>query len=203
MENLVNIVKEVMPVVSVVAVAWLSYNQYSRNKQTDYKLDKMKEEDLEKRKVLGTNIARVYAELHKLLNTLDVDRVFIIQPHPLKRYDFLSVRFCVQRSGVSDIREVIKNVPISDVVEIVDSFSTSDWAFYNDIHKVSDRHAKALMSMAGSTSVAFFRLQGTDKSWIGTLTVENTSDDPLSEEACLAALSTSSDLIQLLLPPFD
>ena len=201
MSHIVSIIREVLPVVSTVAVAWLGYNQYTKNKHTDHKIDKLREDDLLKRKALGADIARVYGELHKLLNGLGVDRAFVIQPHPLKRYDFLSVRFSVQRSGVSDIRDVIKDISISTVVNMTNAFAVEDWMFYNNVDDIVDKRAKALVRQGGAFCCAFCRLINEEGKWVGTLVVENTKNVCLHEGTCCSAMSKAAEMVQYTLPP--
>lgn len=201
MEYFFKFLTDFLPVLSTIAVAWLGYNQYSKNKQTDYKLETMQKDDEEKRNILGDNIARVYGELHRCLNELKCDRVFIIQPHPLKRYDFISVRFDVHRSGISDIREILVDISISSVVNIVDQFSKNSWLFFTSFTQVSDRRARALMQMGGGTSFAFIRLSNEDDLWVGTLAVENTTSELLDEALSKDVMGKAASVIQFILPP--
>lgn len=203
MEPFFKFLAEFLPVISTIAVAWLGYNQYSKNKQTDYKLERMQKDDEEKREVLGANIARIYGELHHCLNELKCDRVFIIQPHPLKRYDFISVRFAVQRSGISDIREILVDISISTIANIVDQFSKNLWLFFTSTDQVPDRRARALMQMGGGTNFAFIRLSNEDDLWVGTLAVENTTTNPLDEKLSKDIMSKAGSVIQFVLPPIS
>ena len=66
--------------IGVIIVAYFTYNQYTKNKITDYKLEKWKEEDKVKNKRRIDNSMIVFGELWDLLYSLKADRVYIIQP---------------------------------------------------------------------------------------------------------------------------
>lgn len=58
--------------------AYLAYNQKTKDKMTDYKIEKLKETDKKQQVVNAGNIATIFGELWELLYFLKADRVYII-----------------------------------------------------------------------------------------------------------------------------
>ena len=90
--------------IGVIIVAYFTYNQYTKNKITDYKLEKWKEEDKVKNKRRIDNGMIVYGELWDLLYSLKADRVYIIQPYPLGHEETLSIYFEVKRKWAEPMK---------------------------------------------------------------------------------------------------
>ena len=61
---------------------WAKYNQDTKNKETDYKLEKLREEDKKRAKRRSDNTMIVFGALWELLYTIKADRVYIVHPHP-------------------------------------------------------------------------------------------------------------------------
>ena len=78
-----------------------------KNKFTDLKIEKWKEEEEAKTAKRSDNMANIYGVLWQLLHELSADRVYIVQPHPLINNLFLSISLEVRRNGVSPMKPCI------------------------------------------------------------------------------------------------
>lgn len=82
-----------------IVAAYFAYNQYTKNKITDLKVEYFKKEEERKSYRRSENTAKVFGELWRILFELKADRVYIVQPHPLGHIAFLSIQFEVKRKG--------------------------------------------------------------------------------------------------------
>ena len=103
--------------IGVIIVAYFTYNQYTKNKITDYKLEKWKEEDKVKNKRRIDNSMIVFGELWDLLYNLKADRVYIIQPYPLGHEETLSIYFEVKRKWAEPMKPHIQKMRICEVAK--------------------------------------------------------------------------------------
>ena len=76
----------IISALGTIIAAWFAYNQYSKNKLTDLKIEKFKKDEETKSIRRADNSSIVYGELWSVLHELDADRVYIVQPHPLGKY---------------------------------------------------------------------------------------------------------------------
>ena len=79
----------IISAIGTIFAAWFAYNQYTKNKMTDLKIEKWKAEEEMKSARRSDNIAKIYGVLWQLLHELQADRVYIVQPHPLVNNLFL------------------------------------------------------------------------------------------------------------------
>ena len=82
----------------VIIAAWFSYNQYTRNKLTDLKVDQYKKDEEKKSYRRSENSAKVFGELWRILFEVKADRVYIVQPHPIGMSSHLSIQFFETKS---------------------------------------------------------------------------------------------------------
>ena len=93
----------IAPIISAIGViitAWFAYNQKTKDRMTDLKIERMRTEEARKGKVRSDNTGTIYGVLWEVLHELHADRVYILQPHPLSNNMFLSISMEVRRSGV-------------------------------------------------------------------------------------------------------
>ena len=100
---------EIISSIAALAALWFTYNQYTKNKMTDYKIEKWKEEEQQKNITEAGNIAKIYGELWELLYFLKADRVYIIQPHPLYKELFISATLEVKNYGVASAKQLLND----------------------------------------------------------------------------------------------
>ena len=83
-----------------IAAAWFAYNQYTKNKFPDLKIEQFKKYEEAKSLRRADNSSLVFGELWNILHELNADRVYIVQPHPLGNESFMSIFYEVKRKGV-------------------------------------------------------------------------------------------------------
>ena len=77
----------IISALGTIIAAWFAYNQYSKNKLTDLKIEKFKKDEETKSIRRADNSSIVYGELWSVLHELDADRVYIVRlprPHSLR-----------------------------------------------------------------------------------------------------------------------
>lgn len=183
-----------------VVAAYLAYNQYTKNKITDLKVEYFKKEEERKSYKRSENTAKVFGELWRILYELKADRVYIVQPHPLGHVAFLSIQFEVKRKGVSGMLDSIQTLPMSEVANFSKVLAENLFLFYTDIdNEVKDKVAKSLLSVNGCKAVAIKRLNSSTD-WVGNIFCEFTDRQYPDEETIHHVLHEAAINIQYILP---
>lgn len=196
---------QILSGVASILALWFTYNQYTKNKITDYKIEKWKQEEHSNNVKQAGNIATIYGELWELLYFLKADRVYLIQPHPLYKEMYISATLEVKQYGVSSVRDSLCDIKIESVAKFVSGLANSEYKFIKDIEASElDDKIKSIMTSNGCHSVALRRLSDEKNNWIGTIVIgyihnfNNDMDIELIEK-----MSRSSALaIQYILPEF-
>lgn len=196
-------IANIISAAGTIVAAWFAYNQYTRNKMTDLKVDVFKREEERRNYKRSENTAKVFGELWRVLYELKADRVYIVQPHPLGHVAFLSVQFEVKRKGIAGMRESLQSLPMSEVASFSKELAENLYTFYDDIDKeVKDKVAKSLLSVNGSAAVAIKRLNSTSD-WVGNIFCEFTGDGEHAEkEEIRRVLHEAAVNIQYILPEY-
>lgn len=108
-------IANIISAAGTLLAAYFAYNQYTKNKLTDLKVEYFKKEEERRSYHRSENSAKVFGELWRVLYETKADRVYIVQPHPLGHIAFLSVQFEVKRKGIAGMRENIQSLPMSEV----------------------------------------------------------------------------------------
>lgn len=196
---------QILSGVASILALWFTYNQYTKNKITDYKIEKWKQEEHSNNVKQAGNIATIYGELWELLYFLKADRVYLIQPHPLYKEMYISATLEVKQYGVSSVRDSLCDIKIESVARFVSDLANSEYKFIKGIETSElDDKIKSIMTSNGCHSVALRRLSDEKNNWIGTIVIgyihnfNNDMDIELIEK-----MSRSSALaIQYILPEF-
>lgn len=196
---------QILSGVASILALWFTYNQYTKNKITDYKIEKWKQEEHSNNVKQAGNIATIYGELWELLYFLKADRVYLIQPHPLYKEMYISATLEVKQYGVSSVRDSLCDIKIESVAKFVSDLANTEYKFIKGIEASElDDKIKSIMTSNGCHSVAFRRLSDEKNNWIGTIVIgyihsfDNNMDIELIEK-----MSRSSALaIQYILPEF-
>ena len=187
--------------IGVIIVAYFTYNQYTKNKVTDYKLEKWKSEDKIQNKKRIDNGMIVYGELWDLLYELKADRVYIIQPFPLGHEETLSVYFEVKRRWAEPMRPHIQRLKISEVAKFSSELAKNLFMYITDIpSQVKDRYAQSIFSSCGTKQVIVKRLSDNTHDWVGSIVCEFIGDMEVSEQDARAMLHNKATNIQYILP---
>ena len=168
-------IANIISAAGTLLAAYFAYNQYTKNKLTDLKVEYFKKEEERRSYHRSENSAKVFGELWRVLYETKADRVYIVQPHPLGHIAFLSVQFEVKRKGIAGMRENIQSLPMSEVAVFAENLAKNLFMFYSDIdNQVKDKVAKSLLSTNGCNSVAIKRLNSS-QDWVGNIFCEFTA----------------------------
>lgn len=190
--------------IGVIIVAYFTYNQYTKNKVTDYKLEKWKEEDKVKNKRRIDNGMIVYGELWDLLYGLKADRVYIIQPYPLGHEETLSIYFEVKRKWAEPMKPHIQKMRICDVAKFASELAKNVFMYITNINEqINDRYAQSIFSSCGTNHVLVKRLSDNQHDWVGSIVCEFVGDMDISEEEARNELHKKATNIQYILPSID
>jgi len=188
--------------VGAIIAAWFSYNQYTRNKMTDIKVEQFKKEEERKSYKRSENSAKVFGEIWRVLFETKADRVYIIQPHPLGHAAFLSIQFEVKRKGTEGMKENIQKLPMSEVARFSKQMVEEVFMYITDIGKqIDDRVTKSIMSSNGCESLIVKRMNNSTD-WVGSIFCEYTSPMKIQEEEARSILHEAAVNIQYILPEF-
>nr|WP_288892985.1 hypothetical protein [uncultured Alistipes sp.] len=193
----------IISAIGTIFAAWFAYNQYTKNKMTDLKIEKWKAEEEMKSARRSDNIAKIYGVLWQLLHELQADRVYIVQPHPLVNNLFLSVSLEVKRNGVSAMKPNVQRLPMADVAAFSAELSARDFLLYRNIEtEVKDKRARAIMTTNGCCSVVVKRLADDEHDWIGSIFCGFTHEQELQPATLRQQLQEAADHIQYILPEY-
>ena len=170
---------------------------------TELKIEQVKKENEDKFAKNNRHIAIIYGELFGLLLKLDADRCFILQPHPERKYLYLSAVLEVDRNGISEVKDILKNIPMSDIALFSKDLASNSWLYFDDINnQIKDKKILSLMHIAGVTNVALRQLVNAQEEWIGTLIVESTTKKTFDDET-QEFMKNTANTIQFILPPIN
>lgn len=193
----------ILATVSTFYTAYLGYNQYTRNKLTDLKIEQWKKDEERRSLLRSGNIGKIYGDLWKLLHIFNADRVYIIQPHPLINNSFISVALEVKRNSIASMKDVIKKTAISDVAVFCSELERRDFMFYRNINEeVKDKKARAILSSNGTCAAIIKRLSDDKHEWIGNIVCEFTHAADIMPDYARKEINDLASVIQYILPEY-
>ena len=146
-------IANIISAAGTLLAAYFAYNQYTKNKLTDLKVEYFKKEEKRRSYHRSENSAKVFGELWRVLYETKADRVYIVQPHPLGHIAFLSVQFEVKRKGIAGMRESIQSLPMSEVAVFAENLAKNLFMFYSDIdNQVKDKVANLYYQQMDATA---------------------------------------------------
>jgi len=191
-------------IMAAVIAGLIAIKQYERNKKTDLKFENMKKETNEKMSLNNRHIAIIYGELWSLLNRIDADRVYVMQPHPDTKRFYLSSYIEVNRKGVSFASEIVQNVPLGDIPVFSKDLASNCWIFYDNVdEQVMDVRAKSIMKLVGTEQIAVKQLVDISGGWIGSLVAGYITTEPIEEKKIFKQMKITANTIQFILPPLN
>lgn len=198
-------VAAVITAIGAIIMAWFTYNQNTKDKLTDYKLEKWKKESERKMGEQTAIYSDIYSKLHLLINKLDADRVYIIQPHPLVDSLFISVTLEVTHPyrDVTNQKKNMQNLRMSQW----NWFSRKlqeEYIVYSDISMISDIRTKAEFSQQGIKSIVGVKMVDENDRWIGNLCAGFTHRriEDIELPTIKQSLKNKAILIQFKLPEY-
>ena len=193
----------IISAIGTIIAAWFAYNQYTKNKLTDLKIEKFRKEEEIKSIRRADNSSIVYGELWNILHELDADRVYIVQPHPLDNESLLSIYYEVKRKGVEPMKPHVQNLRIADVAKFSSDMVKNLFMYITDIDtQVQDKYAKSILSSYGCEAAVVKRLNDNKHDWVGSIFCEFTRPIHVSEDEAREIMHRCAMNIQYLLPEY-
>lgn len=190
--------------ITAIIAAWLKYNQYRHDKMTDLKIERVQRQEKQRTSQLSYSSGKVFGELWNILHQCKADRVYIVQPHPLKRSAFLSIRFEVLEDGVREMKHTIQELPMERVPKFSQMMAEEQWLLFTDIDRqMVDRVAKSIMLSNGTEAVAIKRLTSPTDLWEGSIFCEFLEPMRTDEEQLRAVMHRAAVKIQDNLPEIE
>lgn len=193
----------IISAIGTIIAAWFAYNQYTKNKLTDLKIEKFRKDEEIKSIRRADNSSIVYGELWNILHELDADRVYIVQPHPLGNESLLSIYYEVKRKGVEPMKPHVQNLRIADVAKFSSDMVKKQFMYITDIDtQVQDKYAKSILSSYGCEAAVVKRLNDNKHDWVGSIFCEFTRPIHVSEDEAREIMHRCAMNIQYLLPEY-
>ena len=197
------IISAISVIIKGVLGLWFKYNQKTKDKLTDLKIEQFKQEQEIKNKRRNDSSAIVFGELWSILYQMKADRVYIVQPHPLGNECLLSVYYEVKRKGIEGMRDKIQNLKMSEVAKFSADMSKNLFMYITNIdEQVDDKYAKSLLSSCGCQAAIIKRLNDSKYDWVGSIFCEFTSPMEVSEDEARTIMHEAAMNIQYLLPEY-
>lgn len=199
-------IASIITAIGTIVLAWFTYNQYTKNKLTDLKVESLKREKNEKHKQTNTDMASIYGELWGLLHTLKASRVIILQPHPLIRQSLISITFEVRRTGVSSVKKIMQDAQISNYAKMCSDLANKDFIFYKNMDEdCIDKRFKAVTQTNGVDSMMVKRMTDEVHDWTGSLFVDWSDKELDSSNIDYAKdlITNTANNIQYILPEIN
>ena len=197
------IISAIGVIITGVLGLWFKYNQKTKDKLTDLKIEQFKQEQEIKNKRRNDSSAIVFGELWSILYQMKADRVYIVQPHPLGNECLLSVYYEGKRKGIEGMRDKIQNLKMSEVAKFSADMSKNLFMYITNIdEQVDDKYAKSLLSSCGCQAAIIKRLNDSKYDWVGSIFCEFTSPMEVSEDEARTIMHEAAMNIQYLLPEY-
>lgn len=203
MEAIFSNLPAIISALGTIITGFFAYNQYTKNKETDIKIERFKKDEEAKSKRRADNSSIVYGELWSILHELNADRVYIVQPHPLGNESFVSIYYEVKRKGVEPMKPHIINLHISDIAKFASDLVKNLFMYITDIDaQVSDKYAKSLLASYGCQSAVIMRMNDNKHDWVGSIFCEFTHQIDIPSEEAQKIMNQAASAIQYLLPEY-
>lgn len=191
----------IIAAIGTIITAWFKYNQYRRDKMTDLKISQIKQDMSETSLRRVDNSAIVFGELWDILYTLDADRVYIIQPHPLGNEAYVSIYFEVKRKGIDGMKQYIHDISMSDIPKFCADLNRNPYIHISDIEtQMDDMYARSLFSSHGSSILGIYRMSDNQHDWVGSIVCELRKDSSISESFLRSKLHVISKTFSTFCP---
>lgn len=170
-------------------------------KKTDLRLKelekKINENDVKTKKDVGT----IYNVISALLSAMQASRVYIIQPHPLDKNEFISVIYEVTDMGIMPIKGQLVDCPAENMPVFVGEISQRDFLYYKSTNMLKGKRSRAFFSNVGTESLIIKHLSDDKSDWIGSIVVDYMHETNVAPDYSKALLQDAADKIQFILPP--
>lgn len=202
-EMIVGIVGSICGVLSTFLTGWFAYNQKTKDKLTDLKIERFRNQERTNSYKRSANIGKVLGELYKIMIATESDRVYIVQPHPLGHIAFLSIQFEVKANGVEGMKMNVQKLEMSEVPLFSKMMTENIFMYFDNIdEQVEDRVAKSLLSSNGTIAAAVKRLNSS-RDWVGSIFCEFLDKPKCSESELHKIMHEAAMNIQFNLPEYQ
>ena len=203
MEYVAVIISAIGTIITGVLGLWFKYNQKTKDKLTDLKIEKFKQDEEIKNRRRNDGSATVFGELWNILYQLKADRVYIVQPHPLGNECLLSVYYEVKRKGIQGMKERVQRIRMSDMPSFSGELGRNRMMFISDVDtQVQDELVKAMFSLCGCECLAVRRLNDGRHDWVGSLFCEYTEMTDMDRSLVECVMDEAAMNIQYILPDY-
>jgi len=192
----------IISAIGTIVAAFFAYNQYTKNKMTDVKIEKWKEEEKIKASARSDSYAIIFGELWDILHTLRACRVYIIQPHPLSDNKYLSVALEVNRKGISKMKPDMHQIPMAEVAVFSRALVQNDFLYFANVQEIEDKRTRGILASKG-THTAFIKQLTDGKRWVGNIVCEYTRSTNPDREKAEKLMKTKANTIGYILPEFQ
>lgn len=197
-------ISPIIAAAGTIITAWFAYNQRTKDKMTDLKVERFRAQEKIRSKRRSDNSGIIIGELWSVLYELDADRVYIVQPHPLGNEEKLSIYYEVKRKGVEPMKPHIQSLPIAEVAKFNRMLVENLFMYFDNIdEQVGDKYAKAILSSYGCETVAIKRLSDNRNDRNGSIFCEFIRPVTVSQEEVKKVLHDAATNIQYILPEFE
>ncbi len=193
----------IITAIGTIIIAWFKYDQTRKDEMTKLEIEKIRSENTQKRKRANYCSGVIFGQLWKVLYVLNADRVYIVQPHPLGNECLLSIYYEVLQTGINGMHDEVQNLKMSEVPKFSEELARNLFMKIDDIDKVVDKRAKAMLSMHGSKMLVVKKLCDNSHDWVGSIFCEFTHGKmECSEEQAREVLHDVAMTVQFILPEF-
>lgn len=193
----------IITAVGTIVMGWFSYNQYTKNKMTDQKIESWKASEERKADKRSEDLAKIYGELWNILRASQADRVYIIQPHPLVNNEYISIGLEVRDNGISSMKSVINRMSMETLPKFCADLATVDYVFYKDVKgEVKDEHMRGIFATNGTNSAVIKRIATTEQGWVGSLVIDFCHDMKVLPDVFKFLTEEAVDSIRYILPEY-
>jgi hypothetical protein len=193
----------IISALGVIISAWFAYNQYTKNKITDLKVERYKAQTEREMAMRIDQSGHIYGEIADLRGQTQADRVYIIQPHPLGNESLVSIYFEVKEKGVEAMKPHIQQLPLADIPKFYSLLTKNDYLAIHNIDNVDDLMAHSIFAAYGAEECYIQKMYNHRRDWNGSIFVEYTTEkSPLSEEDMQSLMKACASAIQYQIPEF-
>ena len=160
---------------------------------------------LEKEKSkLRETFSRLYGYMWKLLLSVEADRVYIIQPHPLADKQFISVSLEVLNPDrdVRPQKDDFQFKKMSEWAGFISKLSDNDWVIYQEGGEIRDLKSRLEFKRRGLSLMVLRRMTDEYGDWEATLCVEYTHNIPTNLDYIKGKMARKAELIADILPEY-
>lgn len=145
----------------------------------------------------------IYNVMTILLANMKADRCYIIQPHPLKKTQFISVVFEIDEMGILAVKERITDYPVDNIPVFYGEISTRDFIYYKDIVDMKGKRARANFAALGTESLFIKQMTDEQDTWVGSLVIDYLEEARVAPDYARTEMGLAADKIQYILPPIE